>query len=153
MRKSKFALVVALCAMTGAAIAETAQEKRVREGMRLIRRDFQEVVDVLHDGNTQVTRERWWSSAKGKRTQVSGRVLDVKESGWVMPMKVEIAPRSVSDRVQVSCYLKKGDTSGESIARNLRVGSQVKCSGKLDNYVLLMNSLSLSISESSIEVQ
>lgn len=113
--------------------------------------DFSNVINWLHDGNTKLLRQKYWSDVQGKRTTVTGKVIDVKEAGWLLPMQVEINPKGGRDRVSVICFIKDDDTNSQQLAAKLNVGKSVSCTGKLSNYTLLMNMLSVTVDEARID--
>ena len=107
---------------------------------------FEDITGSLTETATRVQRDVFWEQNEGQLVRVTGRVTDVRPEGWVLPMTVEMStPRS---DVTVSCMILK---SSESRAIELGIGDEVTCNGNFFNYMLLFDTLSISLDNATLD--
>jgi hypothetical protein len=105
-----------------------------------------EAVERLNGGRTQMQREEFWEKAEGRPISISGRVYDIKGSGFLTSATIEI---DVDARnVRVSCLI---ESEYEEKLISINVGDRFNCEGKLFNYVFLFDTLSISVNHAIIQ--
>lgn len=95
----------------------------------------------LSERRTRAQREISWSSLKEKNITISGRVKNVRPTGLISNSMLQIeTKRGFSALCYVKDFLNAAATS-------VNIGDQVSCTGKLIDYTLILDSLTISISD------
>jgi len=99
------------------------------------------VFEELSSDKTLIQRDASWKNFSDKIISVSGRVVDVKQSGLLFPANIII---ETSEGNQANCFVR--DLLKDA-TMNVAQGSQIACTGMLRNYTLIFGIVSISISE------